>query len=132
MSDIETARAMVADVRARYPSLNRDTWRADLRHDYPGLLECEVSIGVGWGWLLRALIEHLATVDRLPKQFSQIKEKFGGICTYFCNPDIGEAYAALSYLTCEECGEPGVLRQGGWARTLCDVHAEGRGPRGRG
>jgi hypothetical protein len=32
---------------------------------------------------------------------------------------IAEA-AALARVTCERCGDPGTLRQGGWLRVLCD------------
>ena len=33
---------------------------------------------------------------------------------------------AKSEVTCEQCGKPGILRAGGWIRTLCDEHSEGR------
>jgi hypothetical protein len=34
--------------------------------------------------------------------------------------------AARSGIRCDVCGEPGVLRPGGWVRTLCDRHAAER------
>lgn len=33
-----------------------------------------------------------------------------------------------SYKICEECGRPGVLRQGGWIKTACDEHSNNEEP----
>lgn len=60
---------------------------------------------------------------------TQIKEKFGGLRFYYDGGDdrvdgmvrMAEAWAEQ---TCEECGQPGTLRSGGWIRTLCDHHEE--------
>jgi hypothetical protein len=57
----------------------------------------------------------------------QVKEKFGGLRFYYEGGDdhisgmvrMAESWAAN---TCEECGAPGTVRQGGWIRTLCDEH----------
>lgn len=67
----------------------------------------------------------------------QIKEKFGGLRFYVgevpanlyfrVNNAISLAEAA-SFATCEECGEPGKRRGGGWIRTLCDAHAPNTSP----
>jgi hypothetical protein len=62
----------------------------------------------------------------------QVKEKFGGLRFYYEGGDehisgmvrMAESWASC---TCEQCGKPGVMRRGGWIRTLCDEHAEGRG-----
>lgn len=56
---------------------------------------------------------------------SQIKEKFGTLRVYMTHylPEMEEAISEaerLSAITCEDCGQPGELRQGGWLRTLCD------------
>jgi len=64
----------------------------------------------------------------------QVKEKFGQLRFY---ADGGDAYTrgvlsmaeAMSYSMCEECGAPGVVRRGGWWRTLCDTHADELGYR---
>ncbi len=58
----------------------------------------------------------------------QIKEKFGTLRFYY---DGGDEYIrglvsmaeVISEITCETCGSPGKLREGGWLRTLCDTHA---------
>ena len=57
----------------------------------------------------------------------QIKEKFGGLRFYYSGGDdtvagmvrMAEAWADTA---CEECGGIGKRRDGGWIRTLCDVH----------
>jgi hypothetical protein len=58
---------------------------------------------------------------------AQIKEKFGGLRFYYQGGDeqihgmvrMAEAWAGH---TCEECGAPGTIRDGGWIKTLCDTH----------
>jgi hypothetical protein len=60
-------------------------------------------------------------------QVQQIKEKFGGLRFYYQggNDEISgmvrmaELWAGH---TCETCGDKGHRRDGGWIRTLCDVH----------
>jgi len=60
-------------------------------------------------------------------EVEQIKEKFGGLRFYYQGGDeqihgmvrMAEAWADAS---CEECGAPGKSRNGGWIRTLCDLH----------
>jgi hypothetical protein len=57
----------------------------------------------------------------------QIKEKFGGLRFYYQGGDdhisgmetMAEVWASR---TCETCGNKGERRNGGWIRTLCDVH----------
>jgi hypothetical protein len=58
---------------------------------------------------------------------SQVKEKFGGLRFYYegGNDEIsGMVRMAESWAghTCEECGNKGTTRHGGWVRTLCDEH----------
>jgi hypothetical protein len=61
----------------------------------------------------------------------QVKEKFGGLRFYYDGGDehisgmvrMAESWAAH---TCEDCGKPGILREGGWLRTICDEHAQER------
>lgn len=66
-----------------------------------------------------------------PGNFSvqQVKEKFGTLRFYYDGGD--EAFGgavtmaeSLTHRVCEECGNRGELRQGGWLRTLCDPCAE--------
>ena len=57
----------------------------------------------------------------------QVKEKFGGLRFYYQGGDehisgmvtMAESWAGS---ICEKCGNKGQRRQGGWIRTLCDVH----------
>lgn len=66
--------------------------------------------------------------DEVPQVVvEQIKEKFGGLRFYYQGGDdtidgmvrMAESWAARS---CEECGNVGTRRDGGWVRTLCDAH----------
>jgi len=58
---------------------------------------------------------------------AQIKEKFGGLRFYYEGGDdyiaglvtMAESWASR---TCENCGDDGHQRGGGWIRTLCDTH----------
>jgi len=60
-------------------------------------------------------------------EVNQIKEKFGGLRFYYSGGDdhisglvnMAESWAGH---TCEECGNKGKSREGGWIRTLCDHH----------
>jgi NADH pyrophosphatase NudC (nudix superfamily) len=60
-----------------------------------------------------------------PVQFTQIKEKFGGLRIYW---DGGDEHVAgvirmaeeMSYKLCERCGNKGQPNKQGWVVTLCD------------
>jgi len=62
----------------------------------------------------------------------QIKEKFGTLRFYYHGGDdmidgmvrMAESWSANA---CEECGNHGRTRYGGWHRTLCDHHAQEHG-----
>ena len=76
------------------------------------------------GHLQRAITQLDTCQQSLPK-FVQIKEKFGSLCMYY---DGGNELArgvvnmaeALSELTCEGCGSPGITRAGSWRKTKCN------------
>ena len=56
---------------------------------------------------------------------AQVKEKFGGLRFYVDNADeytegVIALAESLSYRTCEKCGNKGIMRKGGWIKTLCD------------
>src|ERR1700722_8566292 len=58
----------------------------------------------------------------------QVKEKFGGLRIHVNNANDPirqriETAIQESLHTCEVCGQPGALREGGWIKTLCDEHA---------
>lgn len=60
-----------------------------------------------------------------PFQFTQIKEKFGGLRAYSNGGDdytkglIGMA-ECWSYKTCEICGNKGQTTKHGWLKTICE------------
>ena len=55
----------------------------------------------------------------------QVKEKFGGL-RFYIEAGSEEIHQRIlqaerrSYLTCEECGRPGLPNREGWIRTLCE------------
>lgn len=102
-----------------------------------GLPEC----GPGWRDLIDRCCVRIRTAieaDGGTFRFTQIKEKYGTIRAYWTGRLSPEASArvdeaidlaeARSVCTCDVCGQPGVLRTGGWLTTRCDLHAEGRAP----
>ena len=86
------------------------------------------GVGEGWYGIIKKLIED-AIEAGWNKEICQVKEKFGGLRFYINGAteevhEIISKYCTLSHRTCEDCGEPGESRSGGWIRTLCDHHAE--------
>jgi hypothetical protein len=105
--------------------------RAKLIKEHPSLLGRRLGVGVGNGWFnlvhsLCLLVKSHANVYNLTVRVTQIKEKFGGLRFYVRDSDeyIDGAIRlaeSISYLTCEECGNPGALRQENWWKTRCDT-----------
>jgi hypothetical protein len=94
------------------------------------------AVGAGWWPILEALCANIQShidwrnreSETVPQVVvEQIKEKFGGLRFYYQGGDeqvhgmvrMAEAWAANC---CEECCAPGKSRNGGWIRTLCDIH----------
>lgn len=84
------------------------------------------EIGPGWYGLVKTLISE-AIEKGWNKEICQVKEKFGGL-RFYTNGITDEVrqiinkYEEKSYEICEECGEKGQVRSGGWIQTLCDKH----------
>lgn len=82
-----------------------------------------IECGPGWKKLYEPLIAMCKEKGSVPVQ---IKEKYGGLRFYVDQGD-DELYDAIdaaeeeSLRTCENCGQPGKIRSGGWIRTLCDA-----------
>jgi len=109
---------------------------------YPNLFKTYPRSGFalsnGWDKLVHglcAILEH--HIKHLPEEVAkdisvaQVKEKFGGLRFYMVRQDefISGAIALAEYMSfsiCEECGESGKRRGGGWLLTLCDAHHEER------
>lgn len=101
--------------------------------------------GPGWFPLIKTLVRQIENTQRnrnwkgesrVQYRFAQVKEKFGTLRIYSAsdcadNTDntLEQIYGAerfaesYSAYVCEECGNVGKLRSGGWLRTLCDKHA---------
>lgn len=86
------------------------------------------SVGKGWHELVRAAFQ---ACEDAKVEVSQVKEKFGGLRVYTGGApghihDLMNDLEMKSLKTCEECGKRGKPRAGGWIRTLCEEHADGR------
>lgn len=94
------------------------------------------AVGAGWYPIIEALCANIQShidwknreAEVVPQVVvEQIKEKFGGLRFYYQGGDeqvhgmvrMAETWAANC---CEECCAPGKRRNGGWIRTLCDLH----------
>lgn len=113
---------------------------------YGRMLPPETTVAKGWTSLFYDLckeIDQLLATKENRERFwwNQVKEKFGILRVYHTFDSDGESpslydqidqvitkYEQLSAHTCSVCGNPGVLRQGGWILTLCDEHAQGKPP----
>ena len=108
-----------------YPKLFEQTsWDRSKSCMYYGV-EC----GEGWYAILDDLCKKLC---KYPIQFAQVKEKFGALRVY--HTTVGEVTdeedealdklisdaESLSCETCESCGDPGIVRRGGWIVTCCE------------
>lgn len=117
---------------AAFPLLYRD------RNRSPRETPMSFGFGVGDGWynLIWRLSEKLEPLIAAQPEAeravaAQVKEKFGTLRFYLDSStdemekliDVAEDESAK---TCEECGASGILRSGGWLRTLCDGCAKGR------
>jgi hypothetical protein len=94
-------------------------------------VRCGVSIGDGWVSLVDCLVKNIEfrlKYNSMPDgvQVNQVKEKFGGLRFYVHGVDdfidgMITMAESLSYRICEDCGQSGSVREGGWTRTLCDA-----------
>lgn len=128
------------------------TWQDNLMDKYPDLLRnAYPCVDQGWEHILDTMLDQIKHhmhwqerdkvvvkdgeeppttgewIDKL--YFVQIKEKFGGGRFYHYGGDettrgIVSMAEAISYRTCEVCGNKGVPRKMSWQKTLCDKHYE--------
>ena len=109
---------------------------AHLVESYPILYSNYAGISTGDGWFvivdtLSAELEWLNRSGAVRITYAGSKEKFGTL-RYIVVADVladdfpismvwalTDSAETLSASTCEECGEYGSARPGGWVRTLC-------------
>ena len=124
-----------------------DAFVKHLETTYPKMFAGQyggVECAAGWWPIIESLCSHIQhhidwnneRAEKYPElcykpipqvTIAQIKEKFGGLRFYYDGGNdiiagmvtMAEAWASHA---CEECGAPGVLRHGGWIKTLCDTH----------
>ncbi len=110
----------------------REELQEALYRDFPDLYANRIletcmcwgfDCGDGWEPLIRRLSEKLSKIDGVRAE--QVKEKFGTLRFYLDYEvegaqDLIDEAEEESARTCEQCGQPGKLRGGGWMVTLCD------------
>ena len=94
-----------------------------------------IAVGEGWANILVQLCQniqhHLDWKNKdsevVPQVvIEQVKEKFGSLRFYYQG---GDEYIAglvsmaesMTGVTCQDCGDVGETRQGGWIRVLCNT-----------
>lgn len=123
----------------KYPSIFRDK-------DKPMTETCMcwgIDTGNGWYTLIDNLCQELSILEKKYNILiiaDQVKEKYGGLRFYYHTftdtqnltekvwdliDNVITKYEDMSEITCEVCGEPGIIRPGGWLSCLCDKHTEG-------
>lgn len=109
-----------------------EAWPDVLRRRWPGIFDCELSIGAGWVDLLLATQGSLDEL-KVDVKWGQIKEKLGGLRLYhsglrgavtIVDEIVSIAESVLSEGVCDQCGAPGRMRNDrGWLSTRCHAHA---------
>jgi len=97
----------------------------------PFFFECRDGwFALLWDLSVKLEAEIAAMDDKQKLPFTkQVKEKFGTLRFYMSaytdniSAAIKEA-EGISSITCEICGEPGILRGERWTYTLCEEHRE--------
>ena len=116
-----------------FPTLFEGVWRGPLSSHEITKDEVGFWCGDGWEPIVRKALERLAKLSPTI-QVGQVKEKLSSLTVHFSSPSelndqcmdiIAEAKRAAES-TCEECGCPGVMRDGDCLQTLCDEHGAGR------
>jgi hypothetical protein len=96
--------------------------------------------GDGWFTLLDQLMGNIQNhidwknrTEEVVKQVTldQVKEKFGTLRFYYTGGDeyihgMVTMAESMSGVICEECGNPGEHKGGGWIRTMCEPCEEAR------
>lgn len=106
---------------------------SDMQIRHPAIMAAADSVECGPGWfevlrdLLQELNEHLTATPALELQIRQIKEKFGALRVIYSGGDdaCAEMVAratARAQSTCDQCGQPGRVRQAGGVTVRCDEH----------
>jgi len=130
MTTLETLTPMSKDDMNAYLVSIGGLVRSYRKDKGPILDASYLEISSGWYSIVKELIAELINLG-WDREVIQVKEKFGGLRFYVSTlPEGGinviKKYQALSNNICEVCGNNGSLRGGGWLKTLCDKHSEGK------
>lgn len=113
-----------AELVKKYPNLYKD-YHGDMTQT---CMTWGMECGDGW---FKLIDELSAKLEPLGVVAAQVKEKYGGL-RFYIHTGSDEAFDLIeeaenkSYEICEQCGEKGKARGGGWIMTLCDKCDEAR------
>jgi hypothetical protein len=105
-------------------------WRLELKGRYPDQVRCVPSCHDGWQRIVDSAVD-LIVAAAPGTRIMEIKQKFGTLRIYCDTPReavaqverIVAAAEAQSGLTCEVCGDPGVLYDiADWLAVRCPKH----------
>ena len=115
----------------KYPSLFSNKDKTIMQSCMSWGLEC----GPGWYSIIESVCGLIQQHEEnkkddstyFPVKFDQVKEKYGGLRIYFSGGDeyvegIINMAEAVSYNTCEVCGNSGRPNEAGWISTRCEEH----------
>ncbi len=121
-----------SEIMDKYPLLYKDRTKS-MRES---LMCFGLEVDVGWLSMLDELSEKLEKEIQLyikqtndtedHARASQVKSKFAGLRFYMdgntteAMESIIREYEKKSHFVCEECGNDGIVRPGGWLKVLCD------------
>jgi hypothetical protein len=111
---------------AKYPKLFR-------QKDLPMNKTCMcwgICCGIGWYDLIDEVCQKLS---EHPIEFTQVKEKWGGLRMYYQSIDGADVnWEAVELIisqaemrsveTCDQCGDPGTIGGKGWISCRCEKH----------
>lgn len=98
----------------------------ELYHNLGWGFEC----GNGWFNILWRLSKDILPLAQGREMYAmQVKEKYGTL-RFYMNQTTDEIEKRIEQaeeeteVTCETCGEPGKIREGGWISVRCDKHVK--------
>lgn len=127
----ELEQQLVEDYPEIFELLTIEPEELDDSQPVPTIMISGIAVNDGWYDLIDTLCDRLDALN-VDCTAVQVKEKFGGLRFYVDgieHEDERRAYQASGAITfaqemsrniCEDCGDRGEMRRGGWIRTLCD------------
>ena len=104
----------------------RDFWNRRVTEASGKSLDDRIHCDTGWRTIINSFLDR---AERPGLVLISARENWGILQLVYSPGDDAEIAAHCrmaveqSTRTCERCGQPGLLRQQAWRKTLCDLHA---------